>query len=60
MLLMPTIPSVALMLHARPERVVQCIEFQGELIVATETRVFKLVGDTLVLIPFSTEKKDAE
>lgn len=48
----------AVVFEQAPERVVQCVEFQGDLIVATETRVYRLVGDKLVLIPFVTVPAD--
>lgn len=41
-----------------PEKIVSCVEFQGYLIVATEHRLFRLVGDELVPIKFVNEAKD--
>ncbi len=56
-MLIPVVPD-CVVFPPRPERIVQCVAFQGDLIVATETRLYRLVGDKLVLIPFITEAKE--
>ncbi len=41
------------------ERVVSMVQFNGEILVATEYHVYRVVGEKLVEIPFESAKGEA-
>lgn len=49
------VPPLEVFAKPSKGKIVDCVVFQGELIVATEHRLFRLVRDELVPIKFADE-----